>query len=585
MHSLDTILPDPQLRLARRVSYFIFLILSLAVILRSGVYIDGEWYFTLFDDAMISMKYARNLYEGHGLVWNPGEYVEGYTNPLWTVILAGFHGLGLPESKICLAIMLFCLGLAWLAIRSVERITRRISADEGAVLLALWLTATGFGFLYWTLHGMEVGFITLLLLLSMEIVLQLKDEFSVGRWLLLLLISLAVLLTRMDTLIPMVVIAGWSLLYMRGWGRWLVAAGIGLMCVAALGGLYLFRVEYYGETFPNTYYLKLTGVSKTEIISRGVKRFAGDLLVKGLIISLIPILFAGIKRIYTQAGTMLAALLVGSIFAYSMYVGGDAWEYYLFPNRYISTIFPFFCILIALQMAALRTRSYSKPKFYGLLAACLFVIALMRVSQIPVYNQPLLFMDYFFMALLGITGVLILLPQMRQALQKRLSENGLVIAVLVLAINMPGIVAFSFDTEDYYSLVAEKRMTKLGVSIKQMSQEDTRVAIYMAGAFPYFSHRYCADILGKMDKKIARMKPVRKFIPGHNKWDHIWIMEHYQPDIFVQTRPFFPGDEPAFIAHGYQKQGSFWLNASGLTKVDPAFMTQSSDPEVPVMDK
>ena len=35
----------------------------------------------LLDDAFISFRYARNLVEGHGLVYNPGERVEGYTNP------------------------------------------------------------------------------------------------------------------------------------------------------------------------------------------------------------------------------------------------------------------------------------------------------------------------------------------------------------------------------------------------------------------------------------------------------------------------------------------------------------------------
>src|SRR3954471_24705387 len=41
--------------------------------------------FTLFDDAMISMRYGQTLADGHGFVWYPGApKVEGYTNPLWT---------------------------------------------------------------------------------------------------------------------------------------------------------------------------------------------------------------------------------------------------------------------------------------------------------------------------------------------------------------------------------------------------------------------------------------------------------------------------------------------------------------------
>jgi len=54
----------------------------------------------LCDDAFISFRYARNLLEGHGLVFNPGEYVEGYTNFLWILELAAiWKGLGIPPEQ------------------------------------------------------------------------------------------------------------------------------------------------------------------------------------------------------------------------------------------------------------------------------------------------------------------------------------------------------------------------------------------------------------------------------------------------------------------------------------------------------
>ncbi|MCY3901568.1 MAG: hypothetical protein OXF76_00280 [Caldilineaceae bacterium] len=49
------------------------------------------WFLT--DDAFISFRYTRNLLEGHGLVFNPGERVEGYTNFLWILELAAIWGL------------------------------------------------------------------------------------------------------------------------------------------------------------------------------------------------------------------------------------------------------------------------------------------------------------------------------------------------------------------------------------------------------------------------------------------------------------------------------------------------------------
>ena len=41
------------------------------------------------DDAFISFRYAENWSDGLGWVFNAGEYVEGFSNPLWT----GFFGL------------------------------------------------------------------------------------------------------------------------------------------------------------------------------------------------------------------------------------------------------------------------------------------------------------------------------------------------------------------------------------------------------------------------------------------------------------------------------------------------------------
>ena len=40
------------------------------------------------DDAFISFRYSHNLVRGLGLVWNPGDRVEGYTSFLWTLIMA-----------------------------------------------------------------------------------------------------------------------------------------------------------------------------------------------------------------------------------------------------------------------------------------------------------------------------------------------------------------------------------------------------------------------------------------------------------------------------------------------------------------
>ena len=50
---------------------------------RSSFDVEGRHYYCLFDDAMISMTYARNLIDGYGLNWARwGAPVEGFTHPL-----------------------------------------------------------------------------------------------------------------------------------------------------------------------------------------------------------------------------------------------------------------------------------------------------------------------------------------------------------------------------------------------------------------------------------------------------------------------------------------------------------------------
>ncbi|GIW44190.1 MAG: hypothetical protein KatS3mg077_1472 [Candidatus Binatia bacterium] len=72
----------------------------------------------LWDDAYITLRYARSLAEGKGFVFNPGEYVLGTTTPLFTLLLAGLHwltGVGLERWAFVLAAAGHVLSVALLA--------------------------------------------------------------------------------------------------------------------------------------------------------------------------------------------------------------------------------------------------------------------------------------------------------------------------------------------------------------------------------------------------------------------------------------------------------------------------------------
>ena len=83
---------------------------------------------------MISMRYARNLAHGYGLVWNPGARpVEGYTNPAWVLYMTAIHLLPLAASKTSLVVqitaaLLLAINLIFvrgIALRGIRRVGRR----------------------------------------------------------------------------------------------------------------------------------------------------------------------------------------------------------------------------------------------------------------------------------------------------------------------------------------------------------------------------------------------------------------------------------------------------------------------------
>ena len=81
------------------LSVYFILGFQLAVVVASVW--DALQHRWLSDDAFISFRYAKHWSEGHGLVYNIGEWVEGYTNLLWTLWIVwacvlGFSPSGLP---------------------------------------------------------------------------------------------------------------------------------------------------------------------------------------------------------------------------------------------------------------------------------------------------------------------------------------------------------------------------------------------------------------------------------------------------------------------------------------------------------
>ncbi|MBK8619703.1 MAG: hypothetical protein IPN96_22000 [Anaerolineales bacterium] len=110
-------------------------------IIATSFLIGGTTYYVLFDDAMISMRYAYNLAHGLGPVWNAGEHVEGFTNPLWVGIMALVHLLPIGLNQTSLVIQIIGASFLTLNLFLVKKITEHFTNDLFVMLAAVALTA------------------------------------------------------------------------------------------------------------------------------------------------------------------------------------------------------------------------------------------------------------------------------------------------------------------------------------------------------------------------------------------------------------------------------------------------------------
>lgn len=210
----------------------------------------------LHDDAYITLRYAHNLLNGHGIVWNPGERVEGYTHPLWLLQVAGLGhaGLALPIAARVLS-YLYLLGIVGVWLRSRAHPS----------LLAV--TCTLHGLLLWCNGGLEVVGFSFWLLAGAWGLFRLIESRSPPRALPYVCgacFALAALM-RPDGvgagLIALVVLASVR--------RFAALPGFGLAFGAPVLAHLLFRVSYYGDWLPNTAYAKAAGLPLGDLFQSG----------------------------------------------------------------------------------------------------------------------------------------------------------------------------------------------------------------------------------------------------------------------------------------------------------------------------
>jgi hypothetical protein len=463
----------------------------------SFITIAGRRSFSLFEDAMISMRYAWNFSHGHGLVWNPGEYVQGYTNLLMTLFMS-LATLVLSKTLAVLAIQIsgivFMLLAAFLTMQ-VAGLVIPVSDPGERTFIRVLSFACGllyYPLAYWSLMGMETGMQTVLMLAGIWLSFKHAQSRNPGTLMASAVCFGFAFLARNETILFVPLAWGYVLWQGRGAGadrspvRRLTAA-LALYLVFVVGQL-AFQYLYYGALLPNTYTLKLTGLTLAQRFQNGTAFVSFFLKQTWIILTLaglgVLIRFSRVKLV------LLTGILL--VIGYQVYVGGDVWAHW----RMMAPIIP---LTLILNLAAL---------FEGIRGLGTRLVA---------------------------TGPAGSLPAGRSALE----------AFLVIALLLPGLWRANSDFLDEWLLrekalmvAFNKENVNKAIALNRLLREGATIGVFTAGAIPYYVDRQAYDFLGKSDPYIARLpadfgREVPYYgmdsVPGHNKYDLNYSIVQLRP--------------------------------------------------------
>lgn len=212
------------------------------------------------EDAYISFRYVENFIRGYGLVYNIGDRVEGFTHPLWLFLITLPTALGLSVRAAALVIS---LALTLAALILVALLDKDKTGKEIAIPFGLVLLITHTGFRDFSVSGLEFPLTCFLMVLFYQ---SYKRHDLLAKPVFHGTLLALVYLTRPE--LALLIISFYAVLLFQSLAclkststkalRTHLTAIIWLSLPIAViaGGYHVFRLAYYGEVFPNTYYAK-----------------------------------------------------------------------------------------------------------------------------------------------------------------------------------------------------------------------------------------------------------------------------------------------------------------------------------------
>ena len=296
------------------------LLVSVPGLVVFGLALHYYWNF-VSDDAYISFRYAEHLATGRGLEWNPDYRVEGYSNFLWVVLIAALRVFGVPCPDGARALAWLVAGATVVLIVLLGRREQPKKPSWTLLALAPLPLALTFPYQYWTAMRLETPMFAMLMLLGTYLFVREEEDTKRWQWP-SAAAYLALALTRpegaafiaipglylLTRVRPMTLLSG----VLRQRRTWLAVYFGGLLVY------HLWRISYFGDIFPNTYYAKVSGEG---LLTRGADyafRFITERPFQ-MVLAISVLLLAG-------AASRIGLLLLGKVamlVAVVIFEGGD----------------------------------------------------------------------------------------------------------------------------------------------------------------------------------------------------------------------------------------------------------------------
>ncbi len=289
---------------------------------------NGHPYWALHDDFLISERYARNLVRGQGLVFNPGERIEGFSDPLMVLaVCTPVEALGVSADHLGLAVAAVNgIAHALIAVLLFARFGGTTGRFHPGLALALaYLTLPHHAF--HARSGLEIYWQALFLFIVLA---RLRAG---GR---LFYVALAALPLVHSIDLPLwagAVIARLWLERRRILSEVLAVAASAL----PLAAYFVFRFAYYHQILPNTYYLKSVGVTAPILGLRYLLHAAVWILP---VLVVLAFVLANRKARASLAAGALAIFVPYLVFVAK--VGGDNFAWY----RFVLVLVPSLLLLV-----------------------------------------------------------------------------------------------------------------------------------------------------------------------------------------------------------------------------------------------